>query len=260
MTTHLPIRPVNPMVPITLPAAWQALERQGFETSLVLRARGYLHRARRDGPIDERVARTVLRWTGEGFLRPFRASDFIVNAEDPDAELKHRALLALDHLARELDGLVPSVVWHSYAYLFLRAQPTVHATILSQQAALPYPWWLVDTVLHAMPKVYDLMLHVQSRFFAETGCIVNHGCDCGCDIQPLIHGACVRYSLDRSHFLNRAEALLAHIFSEAILLGVKRYPAELGVSPEASEAVSIELDDPPAADEIAASEPRPLFS
>jgi hypothetical protein len=245
------IKPVNPCDPITLPPAWQVLERQELAPSLILRARGFLLRARRDGPIHERVAWTVLRWTGEGFLRPFDAQRMVIKDRDPDAELKRQALRALAQLAQEFNGLIPSVVWESYAYLFVRTEPTKHATILSRRHELPFAWWLVDTVLHATPKAYDLMLHIQSRLFEGTGCIVNHGCDCGCDIQPLIQGACVRYRLDPAYFLNRAEALLSHLFSEGILLGALHYPSELGVSPEASEAIDISLDELPSSTENA---------
>lgn len=236
-TYRLHIDPVDLSEEIQLPEPWPTLEGQGFHSDLILRVRGFLLQAERFG--FGAPAREFLGRIGDGFQSPFNASEIVVAGDDPDREMKTKALSALQQLADEFGNRVSSIVWQTYAFLATRPDPMAHSTIISAKKHLPFPWWVADTVLHGTGKVYGFKLNLDSVVFAESGMIFEHNCDCSCDIHPAGEEGVIRSILPKSRYQIATGALLSHLLGESLLIMALKMPFEMGLSPEAAEAMSL---------------------
>ena len=231
------INPVNPFIEVTLPEPWPALQRAGFHEDIVLRAKGFFLQARRLG--FENQATEFLMWIGEGFLKPFSKDDFAPDPNDPDRALKINVLQSLERLSNEFGDRVSSVVWRTLAYLGTRPNPEKYASILSQKEHLPFAWYLADTVLHGLGKVYGLKLHIDSRIFQYAQVALEHNCDCGCDIHGLDSDGKIASFLKPERVQLATAALFSHLCGESLLIMGLKMPFEMGVSPEAHEVMSL---------------------
>lgn len=230
------IEPVDPTTPVDMPVVWQRLMARGFHRDLADRARAFALIAERGRYV--RPAHEILRLTGEGFAKPFDRTPFEPVAGDAFYDIKRKALNAIDELAVEFGDRMPSTIWQTFAFMATRPNPLAMATILSQAKWLPLPWWYADAVLHALGKVYGLFLHVQSRIWRHTGLVLEHNCDCNHALQEPAGGT-VDVLLPRSRHPEATAALLSHLLCEAKLIAVDGLPFNLGLSPEAKEAMAL---------------------
>jgi hypothetical protein len=220
---------------ITLPQSWKELEAQGFHADLVDRA--YAHTAwieRSQNQIWIGNARAFLSALGKGFLTPFDKSPFMPAQNDPYFELKKRAIASLQELADEFGNRVSSVVWDSLAHLATRTEPEQKKSILKEVDTLPHHYGIVDTMLHAIGKVYTFSLRVQSVFSAHTGMILVHNCDCNCSLLNLkaVDGG-VRFSLGAEERIEATQSLFTHQCAESHLILDQKLPFEYTITKEA---------------------------
>jgi len=221
---------------VTLPDPWMTLLSRGFHPDLALRAKAFLLHSRVKNFEEE--AWEFLDRLGEGFLNPFRSSDIEIALDDPDREYKMQALAALQELSDEFGDRISAIVWQTYPFLATRPSPGKYATILSAKPYLPFPWWLADTVLHGMGKVYGLMMHIQSHMFLRTGRIFEHNCDCGCDVHGGGSDFIVQASLLRSRYDMATAALFSHLCGDSALIMFLEMPFAMGLSPEAAQVMA----------------------
>jgi hypothetical protein len=219
----------------TLPQEWQKLEASGFHPDLVERARAHAAYAEHKGKTDN--AYTTLSVIGHSLLVPFTG----VNDRGkpaPDSRVRNGVLSALDELATFYGDRVPSVVWHSFAHIALRENPTEEQSILREAGGdkLPAHYTLVDSCLHAAGLVYTFMLHVQTVFQRHTGMVLNHNCDCNCSLVSV--ETCVT---PVAAFLPKADSitgmtasLLTHLLAETWKLQECCLPFAYGISEESA--------------------------
>ena len=228
--TELRIDAVDPTWTVDMPDPWSALDGR-LDPDLVVRARGFKLRSMRDGLGS--LADEVLRIVGSGFVEPFSSIRFRrkVEASDPAIQFKLKFLAALDGLAKEFAGRISAVVWNSLAVLGTRDNPHEEQRIRAVKD-LPHPWWFVDSVLHALGKVYGLHFHVQSRICRDTGYVLDHNCDCEHSAKEVIAGQGMNVLIPQTQFKTASAALLTHLFAETLLIGGMHLPFEFGVSGE----------------------------
>jgi len=220
---------------LRLPDSWQDLESKGFHTDLVDRA--YAHLAwttRTRNPTWIGNARAFLASLGKGFQAPFKPAGFSPRIGDPYFEMKTRALQALECLAHEFGNRVSSVMWNSLAHLATRSEPEEKKSILKEADALPHHFGIVDTMLHAMGKVYTFALRVQSVFYEHTGMVLVHNCDCNCSLLNLkrVDGA-IRFSLSSDERREATQSLFTHQCAESHLILDQMLPFEYTITKEA---------------------------
>lgn len=241
------ISPVDLRQPVRLPEPWPSLEKT-IDPDLLLRARGFMLAAEgirvtiQGETVDmHEVAEVMLNYVGLGFTNSFDPNHFAFRHDDPDFKLKQAMVRAIAELSEQFGARIPSTLWYSLCYLGTRENPQQHATIISQKDKLPFPWFVVDTHLHAIGKVFRLFMHIQSVIHANTGMVLNHNCDCGCDVAPAtaegIGGIMVR--LHDTAIGEASQAFLSHLLSESMLLIGLRMPFNMGISPEAGEAIGL---------------------
>ena len=215
----------------TLPQEWQKLEASGFHPDLVERARAHAAYAEHKGKTDN--AYTTLKVIGYSFLVPFDRGKLA-----PDSRVRNGVLSALDELATFYGDRVPSVVWHSFAHIALRENPTEEQSILREAGGnkLPAHFTLVDSCLHAAGLVYTFILHVQTVFQRHTGMVLNHNCDCNCSLVSV--ETCDTPVAD---FLPKADSitgmtasLLTHLLAETWKLQECCLPFAYGISEESA--------------------------
>ena len=238
----LEINPVDLSKEVCLPEPWPVLEENKFHEDLIKRAKGFYIQATSLGYKEE--ASEFLRFIGGGFIKPFNSEEIQIPANDPDRDMKIKALAVLQSLSNEFGDRVSSIVWKTYAFLATRPNPTGYATILESKDYLPFPWYIADTVLHGTGKVYGFMLHVHSKVFRETGLVFEHNCDCGCDV----HGGdndedfSVHAPLKAERKGLATAALFSHLVSESLLIMALKMPFNMGVSPEAAEVMNLNFE------------------
>lgn len=235
----LTISPVDPSSPVTLPQPWPALETNDFHADILLRVKGFMLTAQRLNFGE--AAEEFLKYLGQGFLTRFDAGRFPIKPSDPDAALKRKALDALTELAQEFDGRISTIVWETLAYLATRPNPQGYESILNSQEHLPFPWYIADTVLHAIGKVFGLKHHIDTVFYRHTGFAFEHNCDCSCDLHPLDSEGKINSPLPTPKHLMATAALNSHLMSESLLIMALHMPFEMGVSPEAAEVMAIQV-------------------
>ena len=159
---ELKLNPVKPGLSIDLPNPWSDLERRGFHSDLLLRAQAFMLFSQREG--FGQGAWEILQWVGVGFNNgfPVHQTKFDPVAGDSDFDLKQNFVQAIKSLSLEFGDRISTVVWETLAFMGARPNPQEEATIVSQQRYLTIPWPMADAVLHALPKVYGLNLHVLS--------------------------------------------------------------------------------------------------
>lgn len=234
---ELTINPVNADQYVALPDPWAQLAKRGFHEDLLARARGFMLAAERLG--FHEIASESLALLGHGFEEPFSAEPFLPTENDPDRAFKRNHLTALSALSEEFGDRVSSVVWETFAFLGTRPDPMKEATILSVKQYLTIPWWFADTVLHAAGKVYGLKLHIDSRIFAGTGMVLEHNCDCSHSARAPQRDGQVSCLIAPHKFKEATAALMSHLLSESLLIGALKMPFDMGLSPEAAEAMSL---------------------
>ncbi len=243
MTFNLTIEPVDTNRPVALPAPWQDLEALGFceggeHEDIWLRAKGFALKCEREGCSD--VGSAWLETAGRGFLQPFVKSEIAIDADDPHADIKHRALNALDELSNEFGRRVPSTVWNTLAFLSTRPDPTTEQTIIGAKEGLRDPYWVADTVLHALPIVYGLNFHVNSKFFEHTGAVLEHNCDCASSINVPAEARAMHCPLPKERWKFATAARFSHLCGQFILIVKFKMPFEMGLSPEAAEVMALQ--------------------
>jgi hypothetical protein len=235
MSFRFSLSPVDPNTPVALPTPWPTLTSDGFHPDLVLRARGFMLAAERMGFPEP--AREVLAVLGEGFRTPFSKERFSPAADDADREMKEGVLTAITKLQEEFGDRISSSIWNSLACLGTRPNPREEAMIPDIQEHLPYPYWIVDTVLHAIGKVYRLKHHIDSVIYAHSGLVLDHNCDCSHSFYPADADGGIKCTLPRKNLEVATNALFSHTCCEALLIGALKLPFEMGVSPEAAAAI-----------------------
>lgn len=227
------IRPVDLNTEVSLPVEIETL---GLDEDLLLRAKGFWLQAERLGL--QAVAAEFLKYLGLGYAHKFDRSKFEPKPGDLYFEQKKQVLDALEELSVQFDGRISSIVWETYAYLGTRPDPTKDQSILAEKDHLPLPYYIVDTVLHAVGKVYGLKMHIDSTVFQRSGMIFEHNCDCSCSFKSP-HSGGLGVFLDNSRHKEATAALFSHLVSESLLLMGLKMPFEMGLSPEAAEAMAI---------------------
>lgn len=226
------VTPVNLSQKVVLPASMSAVR---LDKDLADRAKGYWMQAVRLGMSD--VAQEFLGHMARGYATPFNRAKFQPKPGDAFYDQKTAALDAFEDLAEQFSGRISNIVWESLAYLATRPDPTKEQSILAEKDHLPLPYYVVDTVLHALGKVYGLKLHIDSTIFQRSGMIFEHNCDCSCYWQPPNEGG-ISVFLDPSRFQEATAALFSHLVSESLLLMGLKMPFEMGLSPEAAEIMA----------------------
>jgi len=226
-----------------LPREWQELEAKGFHPDLLERARAHTAYAKRRGQTGNATA--TLAVIGHSYSAPFDATSY------PDARqpLSKRVLAALSELSKFYDDRVPSVVWHSFAHIALRENPTQEQSILREAGGgnLPAHYTIVDSCLHAAGLVYTFMLHVQSVFQRHTGMVLNHNCDCNCSLvsvesctTPLL-----AFTPSRASVAGMTASLLTHLLAETWKLQEDCLPFAYGLSEESAAIQALLNEDGP---------------
>ena len=238
---EMTINPVDLSQKVVLPQPWEQLEKLGFKMGgvnedIYLRAKGFYLQCARKGCLEEACA--WLEYAGEGSLNPFVGSEIAVTNDDPDADFKRRALQALGELATQFGRRIPSTVWRTLAFLATRPNPKQYKTILASRSHLPFDYWVADTVLHGLGEVYGLKDHINSMLFQHTGMILEHNCDCGCDMHPPEGDGVINASLPASRWQLATAALFSHLCGQSVLITFLKLPFEMGLSPEAAEAMA----------------------
>ncbi len=225
--------------PVDLFGSWKALAAGGFHDDLVLRARRFAIYGEDHRCGDAMAA--VLDMLGNGFLNRFIPADhYDITDNDPHAGIKRGCLTALEQLSAEFGDRVSGVVWHSLATLACREDPLRETTILSIGNHLPYPWWMVDAVLHGLGKVYGLKMHIDSRIYHESGMMLEHNCDCNHALKPVLNNGGILNFLPPDRWQEATAALFTHIASEALMMLTMQLPFALGISPESREVLALE--------------------
>lgn len=233
------IRPVDASSSITLPDPWPELIRREFHVDLLERARGFASRLDQLGGDMKVAGLDMLSGLGRGFLMPFQATEYILDSTDIDYELRMNALNALQGMSDYFGDRVSSLVWHTFAFMMVRPEPTERRTIISMQSHLPLPYWVADVVLHATGKVYGFKRHLDSELFLGAGVVTEHNCDCSHSIYPPDMGGMIVDCLPEDRVEEATAALFSHLLCESILLGGLGMPFNMGVSPEAAEAFAL---------------------
>lgn len=238
---ELKVRVVNPKTSALIPPSWLKLGVRGFpHDDIGDRVAAFCRYGKERGMEEETW--TVLEMLGQGFLKPFSIKEGFdgINAHAPHLKLKMRALKALEGLSEEFGDRVSSVVWRSLAALVTRDNPTEEVTIPSIADRLPYPYWMVDAVLHALGKVYGLKMHIDSRIWETTGMILEHNCDCNHALKPVSQNGSVNNYLPRERWQEATAALFTHTVAEALFILKMHLPFALGLSPEAKKALQLQ--------------------
>lgn len=220
---------------IDLPKSWKELEAKGFHSDLIDRAYAHLAWTERTGnALWVKNARAFLSSIGKGFLGPFERKAFEPAKDDPHHDLKARGLQAILQLSVEFGDRVPSVMWNSLAHLATRKDPEQTRSILKEADSLPHHFGIVDTMLHAMGKVYTFALRVQSVFYSHTGMALVHNCDCDCSLLNLapVSGT-INFSMDQKQIREATQSLFTHMCAESHLILNARLPFEYTITTEA---------------------------
>ncbi len=241
MSFTLLIQPVDLNQHVSLPKPWEQLGEFGFRPGgehedIFLRAKGFYLQCERKGCLEEGQA--WLEYAGEGYLNPFNPAKFRI-AEDPDADFKRRAITALTELSSDFGRRVPSTVWDTIAFLATRPNPRQYKTILASQEYLPFPYWVADTVLHGLGEVYGFKDHVNTVLFRHTGTVLEHNCDCGCDMHSPNDGGVIEAPLPKDRWRVATAALCSHLCGQSVLITFLKLPFEMGLSPEAAEVMAL---------------------
>lgn len=229
---ELQIQPVDLASMPSMPAQMTEIK---LDADLQERVKGYYLQSQRLGM--EEVSQEFLKYLAIGFLVPFSREKFEPLPGDLYFDQKQRLLTALEELSQEFSGRIPSIVWDSLAYLGTRPDPTKDATILAEVDRLPHPYYVVDTVLHALGKVYGLKMHIDSTVYGYSGMIFEHNCDCSCSFRAPNAGGLAVFLMPEKH-KEATAALLSHLLSESLLLMGLKMPFEMGLSPEAAQIMA----------------------
>lgn len=231
MTALSPVDPLDS--PARMPPAWDHLMRRKFHGDLLLRIKCFQQHAEREGYAT--AVESSLNVVCESYTMPFDPTAFKPQASDPDASLKSDFLKATEVLSEDFGSRMPSLAWNVLAFMGTRDNPTTKQTILSQSDALKQHylhWTEADAVLHALGKVYGLMLHVQSRIYEHTGMLLEHSCDCNSDLYALESNGAIRVLLQKRHHAEHTAAFLSHLLSEITLIQHLKLPFEMGLTPD----------------------------
>ena len=229
---------------MALPKAWEELIINNFHPDLLLRAQAHTAwTARRKNEREIGNAKAFLSSLAKGFLDPFSRKQFEPKSGDPYFALKQKSLDAIDELSETFGNRVSSVMWNSLAHLATRSQPEEKKSILKEADLLPHHFGIVDTMLHAMGKVYTFSLYVQSVFSRHTGMILVHNCDCNCSLLNLepCKGS-VEFSLGKEQIFEATQSLFTHQCAESHLILNEKLPFEYTITQEAQELLGVNCE------------------
>jgi hypothetical protein len=240
---YLPIPGMEEMKNVlALESAWEKLFTTGWEEEdLISRAYAHLKWTEREAKETNRPhflgnAKAFLNSMAGGFRKPFNKESFVPKEDDPAFELKVNSLNALQKSSDFFGIRIPSVVWDSYAYLATREDPEISRSILKEADLLPHHYGICDTVFHAVPKCYKLMMKIQSDFWQGTGYILDHNCDCSCSLINLLQGkgqSSVIFEMEERWIPEATQSVFAHLLAESHLLLNGHLPFEYTVTEEA---------------------------
>lgn len=234
--TYIFLKPAD-RAAVSLPAEWQSLELNRFHPDLVERARAHLAYADQRGKTNNAVA--TLSVIGHSYRVPFDVKSYRSQSSQ-NLGVITGVLSALGELAEFYVDRVPSIIWHSFAHIALRDNPTEEQSILREagNSKLPAHYTIVDSCLHAAGLVYTFMLHVQTVFQRHTGMVLNHNCDCNCSLVSV--EACTAPATEfvprESSVASMTASLLTHLLAETWKLQEDGLPFAYGISEE-SEAI-----------------------
>lgn len=242
----MPLRPLDLAIArtsVTLPDSWKQLEEAGFHPDIADRALAHLAWTERtENQTWIGNARAFLASIGKGFATRFDRTGFEPQPNDPYHEMKRKALDAICELADEFGDRVPSVMWNSLAHLATRNEPEEKHSILKEAGTLPHHYGIVDTMLHAMGKVYTFALHVQSVFFRHTGMVLVHNCDCNCSLLNLRKSdGGITFHLNESERFEATESLMSHMCAESHLILNDMLPFEYTITGDARALLEVEM-------------------
>ena len=242
---RMPLQPLDMTVAratVSLPESWKQLESASFHPDLIDRAYAHLAWTERTGnAIWIGNARAFLSSIGKGYAERFDRTKFEPQQGDPYLGMKKSALDALDELSSLHGDRVPSVMWNSLAHLACRSEPEEKHSILKEADTLPHHYGIVDTMLHALGKVYTFSLHAQSVFFRHTGMALVHNCDCNCSLLNLkkVEGA-VTFDLGESERIEATQSLMSHMCAESHLILNDKLPFEYTITGDAQALIGVE--------------------
>jgi len=241
---YLPIPSIKEMKDtLALEGAWKKLFATGWEEEdLISRAYAHLKWTEREAKETNRPhflgnAKAFLNAMAGGFRKSFDKNLFMPKTDDPVFDLKINALNALEKSAKFFGHRVPSVVWDSYAYLGTRENPELSRSILKEADLLPHHYGICDTVFHAVPKCYKMMLGIQSDFWQGTGYVLDHNCDCSCSLINLLAGkgqSSVIFEMEERWIFESTQSAFSHLLAESHLILNCKLPFEYSVTHEAS--------------------------
>lgn len=216
-------------------ASWKKLFNAGWRhDDLIQRAWSYkAWLARTKHEVWIKNGRAFLSALAKGFLVPFSAERFFIDPEDAYYELKQNALRALQECSLYFGDRVPTLVWNSFAHLAVREDPEASRSILKEADTLPHHYGIVDTVLHAIPKCYKMMMYIQSVFSRHTGRILDHNCDCSCSLINLTEAGLITFIPQEGTLVEMTQSAFAHLLAESHLLINHKLPFEFTVTQEA---------------------------
>jgi len=216
-------------------ASWKKLFNTGWEhPDLIQRAWSYkawLFRTKNELWINN--GRAFLSALAKGFMTPFSSKRFYIDEEDDFYELKVNALTALQECSDYFGDRVPNLVWNSFAHLAVREDPEASRSILKEADSLPHHYGIVDSVLHAIPKCYKMMMYIQSVFSKHTGRILDHNCDCSCSLINLTESGTIEFTPREGSLVEMTQSSFAHLLAESHLLINHKLPFEFTVTQEA---------------------------
>lgn len=236
--------------------SWKALQAAGNVPELVVRAeRMYLMalNARQQNGAEgvaffERYT-SFAEALGQGLLEPFSSAPLrqYVRAEDADAKIKHGVLDALDALSMRYEGRAPSLLWEALAFVALREEAFVDRSIIGdavryKSTVARWHYAFYDACLHALGKVYSLLLDVQTEISTRSGVVLIHNCDCGCSLVRLSRSGTVHVPLAAEFHRKATESFLTHVLAEGVLILRDRMPFITGVGDDAAAALALEAE------------------
>lgn len=246
---YLEIPPIESMIAdLSSIKSWKKLFENGWgHEDLIQRAWSYqawLARTKNDIWINN--GKAFLSALAKGFQKPFDSKSFNIDSGDEFYELKINSLNALQETADYFGDRVPSLVWNSFAHLAVREDPEASRSILKEADSLPHHYGIVDSVLHAIPKCYKMMMYIQSVFSKHTGRILDHNCDCSCSLINLTESGVIEFTPAEGTLAEMTQSAFAHLLAESHLLINHKLPFEFTVTQEAKLIPGIIMKELPA--------------
>lgn len=235
--------------------SWKRLQEKADLADLVVRAERMYYLALQERKKGEEGTAFFHRYTafveavGSGLLEPFRADPYreFVRTDGPEHAVKLGVLGALQTLSDRYAGRVPSLLWQALAFVALRDDAFIDRSIIGdalryRKTIAPWHYTFYDACLHALGKVYSLLLDVQTEISRQSGVVLIHNCDCGCSLVRLARGGSVDVPLGEEFHRKATESFMTHVLAEGVLILRDRLPFVTGVGDDAKAALELEAE------------------